>query len=156
MATLPQAIAAIQAVLAAIPGVTSVPSNPPEQPDMTALPVIYSYPLSGGWAVETAQGDGTSGPVITATHTVAVNLWIARKDLPLDSAQAATLAALVPNALMAAWFTGKFGGTVERIGRLGDAGDSLRYTFDAFRWGGLDLVGYQFQLDVTLEEGITG
>jgi hypothetical protein len=157
MATLSAALAAIQNSLRTLPGVTTVPDAPPEQiAESIDLPAIYSYPLSGSWAYGAARGTGMDGAFIWGLHTIAVNLWVARKDLPTDLAAAAEMAALIPKTLMETFDRDQFGGTVTQLGRVGSSGaEPIRYEFAAFRWGGLDLVGWQFQVDLTLEQELT-
>jgi hypothetical protein len=156
MATLDAALDAIQGTLLTLPGVNAVPDTPPEQIAEFDLPAIYSYPFSGSWAYGAARGTGSDAAFIWGLHTIAVNLWVARKDLPVDMAAATAMAALVPQALMSAFDRDQFGGSVVQLGRIGGSGgDPIRYQFDAFRWGGLDLVGWQFQVDLTLEQELT-
>jgi hypothetical protein len=156
MATLSAAIAEVQNALRTLPGVNTVPDAPPEQIPEADLPVIYIYPMTGSWPYGAAKGSGLSGGFLWGFHTLAVNLWIARKDLPTDVTASTAMAALIPTALYQAFDADQFGGTVTQLGRVGSGGaEPIRYEFAAFRWGGLDLVGWQFQVDLTLEQELT-
>jgi hypothetical protein len=143
MATLQQAIAAIQADIRALTGIVAAPDYAPEQ--VNAFPFCIVYPTSGDF-VSDIPGS------LVGLHTITIELHIARKDLPRDIAQAMVYVESIPNVLLKTIATqggDRFGGTISTFERI-------TYDFGPLDWGGTQTVGFRFRLvGVKMQKDIT-
>ena len=143
MATLQQAIDAIQDLMGALTGMRSAPDEPPE--DMSVFPFCVAYASDGTWG-----GFGGAGGK-KGLHTIIVEVHIQRSDLPRDVAAAMAYSESVANALIG---DPTLAGTVDTI--VGD----ITYTFGGLGWaqapGSLpNTIGWRFQLVVKQQSAIT-
>lgn len=133
--TLASVVAGIQGVLETVSGVRAAPDIPPEQwgPGVYAL----VYPATGTFEEMTegrVQGD----------HTLHVLVCTPRVNLRTDWAAVIALGDSVPLALID---EGTLSGAI-----LGT--NQIRYSFGEFEWGGQTLLGWRFEVDVSLTGGI--
>jgi hypothetical protein len=133
MATLQQAIDAIQADLGALDGIRGAPDEAPES--INVFPFVVCYPSSGEW-----RSDIPGAKI--GLHTITVELHVARKDLPRDIQKAMAYSESIPNALLKAVATtagDRFAGTIATF-------DRITYTFGPLGWGGMETFGFRFQI----------
>lgn len=137
MPTLAQSCAAVQDVAGAVTGIRSAPDIPPEQiPDGSVIAIAFPGP---GEVTEITL-NRTSGE-----HTIHLMVCTARKHLRTDWARVIALGDTVPRALFAA---GTLNSTVLQV-------LAVRYTFGDMEWGGQQLFGWLFEIDVLGVGGLT-
>lgn len=108
----------------------SVPDAPPENNDVFPFAVVY--PVSGtfekqswGWSVD--------------LHNVAIELHVARKDLPRDFMQIVDVFDSIPNQLESGLQNDRFS-TVDTWG-------NITYIFGALEWAGVETLGVTFTME---------
>jgi len=133
MNTLPTIIAAVQDYVSAVSGVRVAPDVPPEQ---TAGGGVFAfvYPANGTFSVIAAGGREQG------LHTLHLMLGTPRAHMRSDWARVIEIGDTVARALLNA-------GTMS--GQIIDVSD-LRYTFGDLEWGGQQLFGWMFEIDVRL------
>ncbi len=134
MASLLNAIIQIQtAFVANIPGLAQVPEMPPE--DAGAFPFLVTFPQTGthSWRAAGQRVD---------IHTIAIELHVGRKDLPLDIRKALHYAELIPGALKTAEIAGEVSDVM-----LFEEGN---YLFGPMLWGGVETVGFHWNQPIRL------
>lgn len=129
MATLQQVIDQIQAAVGAISGIRAAPDEPPE--NMSVFPFAIAYSQTGFY--EQKQGR------MLGSHSIAVELHVARKDLARDVQKAMSYAKSVPNAIYAA----QEAGSVTSASYLG----RVTYVFGPMAWGEVDTLGFRFVVE---------
>lgn len=129
MATLETAIARIQSLARGLPGMKQAPSLPPEQ--AASYPFCVCFPLRGAWS---AQSDGW----LIGLHTIAAEIHIARRDLPIDVDVALPFIESFPAAILS---DPTLNGNVQTV-------NDIRYTFGPMAWGGQATIGWRFEIDV--------
>jgi hypothetical protein len=143
MATLQQAIAAIQADVRALTGIEAAPDYAPEQ--VNGFPFSVVYPTSGEF-ISDIPGS------LKGLHTITIELHIARKDLPRDIAKAMVYVESIPNVLLKTIATpsgDRFGGTISTFARI-------TYEFGPLDWGATQTIGFRFRLEgVKIQKDIT-
>ena len=131
---LQSAIEAIQDVCLAVSGVRAAPDYPPESAN--AFPFVACYPVSGSFV---------GGPMgaMKALHGIAVEVHVARRDLPNDVqtiiGYGETIAAALLNAPTLA-------STVDTI----RADEGISYTFGGMQWGDTQTIGYRLVVPVKI------
>lgn len=132
------AIAAIQAKVKALePTIRNAPDQPPENTS------VYPFGITYIRRVTYSQQTGT---LRTGLHTAAVEIHVARKDLPRDIASAMPYGETLPVAL---WNDLALGGKIAHI-------NAIRGTFGAMKWGDQDTLGWDFEIDFKmLNQGIS-
>jgi hypothetical protein len=130
MATLQEAISQIQAEVKGISGIREAPETPPDQ--------INQFPFAICFA---RTGEYTIGPpeMMTGTHTIVLELHVARKDLTRDVPAAMKYAKSIPLAILMAVMnhTPTAFATLERI----------RYEFGPLNWGATETIGFRFYIE---------
>jgi len=129
--TLASAIAAVQTKAGALSGIKAAPTNPPESANQ--FPFAVSYPRTG-------RAEFASAGWANYFHTLFCEIHISRQLLPQAIATALPYAELLPSAIMA---DPTLGGTVNEV-------REVRYTFGRLEWGGVDTIGFRFEIDVKL------
>lgn len=133
--TLAAAIGHIQATVGAVDGIRAAPAYPPDS--MAVYPFTVCYPGSGTWE---RMSDWKKG-----LHTVNLEVHWARKDLYRDVEKAAAFAETIPNAILS---DPTLGGHCETI-------TAVSYSFGAMQYGGVDTIGYRYQVTFKDETAIT-
>jgi hypothetical protein len=135
--TLQDVVDAIQAKVKTLePALRSAPDNPIEQP------AVYPFGVTFIRRVNYTQQSGT---LRTGLHTVAVQIHIARKDLPRDIVKAVPYGEALPVAL---WNDLTLGGKVAHI-------NDIRGAFRAMEWGDQETLGWDFEIDFKmLNQGV--
>ena len=130
MATLAQVIERVATVLASVPGIRRAPINPEEQ--MNVFPFGVVYPLDG------ESQFGTPGERLEL-DSIAVELHVARKDLPRDVQGALPFVDSIPDALMSDMISTQWANTIDTF-------ESISWTFGPLGWGGMDTLGFRFTI----------
>ena len=128
MATLAQVIERVATVVASVPGIRSAPIAPPEQ--MNVFPFGVVFPADGD------NTFGTPGERL-ALDAIAVELHVARKDLPRDVQGALPFVDSIPDALMSDMVNTQWANTIDTF-------ESISWTFGPLGWGGMDTLGFRF------------
>ena len=138
MATLQDAIEAIQDVALTLSGVKEAPDYPTEA--MNQFPFVVTYAASGTWERESDWKKGL--------HTIFAEIHVSRELLPRAIAQTMPYAETFPNALLN---DPTLNGTVDTI--VGE----IRYTFGRLSLGGNqdEHIGFRFEIQVKQQNGIT-
>lgn len=144
----------VKAVLRTVDGLRSVPDEPPEQ--INAFPVCLVYPGSGRMQLGPARGPNGL-PRCWEFHTVTIDIYQNRSDIARDLLTVRPFSRSVPAALIAAYATDRFNGTVALLGdpQLTSGTWPVRYALIMPEPGGINAVGYRFELDVSFQEDIT-
>lgn len=138
MPTLAQICAAVQDVVGTVSGIRMAPDIPPEQfPGGGVIGMVY--PGTGTFQ-EITCGGRESGE-----HTLQLMVSTPREYLRKDWAKVIGLGDTIPRALFAA---GTMTGTVIQV-------LEVRYTFGGLEWGGQQLFGWLFEIDVLGVGGLT-
>lgn len=140
MASLQDAIDAVQDIMGALTGIKAAPDEPLEQ--FSQFPFAVCYADHGEWDFGPA-GDRKG------LHTLVLELHVARKDLPRDIAAAMAYSDIIPNALLK---DPTLAGTVSTI--VGP----LVYTFGPMGYGNADkpnTLGFRFMITVKMQATIT-
>lgn len=137
MATMQQAIDAIQAKVRALSGIRAAPDEAPE--GAGAFPFAICYPVEGTWTLGNPEG------AMKGLHTVHLEIHCARKNLEKDLQIAMAYSENVMNAL-AGDLT--LGGTCDNIG-------SISYRFGEMRYGGKQTLGWQFRITFKQKPAVT-
>lgn len=137
MPTLSQICAAVQDVAGAVSGIRSAPDTPPDQIAHGSVTAVV-YPASGTF-------DEVSALRETGEHTLHLMIATPRKHLRTDWDRVIALGDTVPRALFAA---GTLSSTVLQV-------QSVRYTFGDIEWGGQQMFGWLFEVDVLGVGGLT-
>ena len=132
---LQSAIEVIQDICLTVSGVRAAPDYPPEAANV--------YPFVACYATTGAFRGGPAG-VMTALHTIAVEIHVARKELPRDVAAVIPYGELVAAALLT---LPTLSGTVDTI----RAGEGIAYTFGGMAWGGQETVGWRLLVPVKIQ-----
>lgn len=132
MPTLQDAIVKVQSYMATLPGVRQASSAPPDA--IGAFPFITAYPASGSWL------PGTPAGAKTGLHNIAVEVHVARKNLPSDYAAVVGFCETVPNILMKQLYADQWGGTIQTFARVS-------YQFTALNYAGVDTLGFRFTIE---------
>ena len=135
MATLQQAIAAIQAKALALEGMREAPDYAPEQ--LNVFPFAVTYAGSGRWEQMAGWKRGL--------HTVVTEIHIARKDLPRDISTAMPYCETFPNSLLA---DPTLGGVIDAI-------NDVSYVFGPLDWGQTKTIGFRFSITLKQQSSIT-
>jgi hypothetical protein len=125
MATIQDAITAIQGVVGGVSGIRAAPDYPPE--DLSLYPFAVAFARSGSFeAAPVGSGKGL--------HTIVVEVHVGRSDLARDIKAAMPYGDSVPLALLA---DTTVGGVVSTFARV-------RYEFGPMAYGGLATIGWRF------------
>lgn len=109
--TLQAAITQLQVTLGAIGGIRQAPEYPPE--DASAFPFIVAYAGAGEFEA------GAPAGMMTYVGSIIVDLHIARKDLPRDTAKSMVYHDSIPDAILG---DTTIGGTVSTCGPVATSG----------------------------------
>jgi hypothetical protein len=136
MATLQDAINAIQDVVGGVSGIRSAPDYAPDQ--LSTFPFALAFARTGTFEVgPVGMGKGL--------HTIVVEVHVARKDLPRDIQAAMAFSDAVPLALLA---DTTLGGVVSTF-------TNIRYEFGPMLWGKLETLGFRFYVEgIKLQTGL--
>ena len=127
--TIEAAIADLQASLLSLSGMKAAPAAPTE--GTGAFPFAVSYERVGTLNIRSASfGDDLA--------TIFCEIHVARQSLPQDIALAMTFRDAFLRAILA---DPTLGGTVSAV-------NQVRRTFGAMEWGGMQTIGYRFEIDV--------
>ena len=138
MNTVATIIAAVQDVVAAVTGIRTAPDIPPDQIAGGGV-VALVYPASGRFRV-IASPDREEG-----LHTLHLMLATPYANMRTDWARIIGLGDTVPRALLNA---GTMTATIIQI-------NECRYTFGQLEWGGQQMFGWMFEIDVLLTGALT-
>lgn len=131
MPTLSQICAAVQDTVGTITGIRMAPDIPPEQfPGGGVVGMVY--PATGTF------NEITCGSRESGQHTLHLMVSTPREYLRSDWARVIGLGDTVPRALFTA---GTLSSTVVQV-------LEIRYTFGGLEWGGQQLFGWLFEIDV--------
>jgi hypothetical protein len=137
MATLQDAVKAIQNEVLSIAGIKDAPQYPPEQ--ITDFPFAVCYARDGTW-------EWVSFGSVQGAASLVVELHVARKDLPHDIEKAMAFSDSVPEAIMG-------------NDRLSDCGYELNgpisWTFGPMSWGSLEDNTLGFRWVIPVEKDTT-
>lgn len=123
------AIAAIQAKVKTLePFIRNTPDQPPENTSVYPFGVTY---------IRRVNYTKQTGTLTTGLHTAAVEIHVARKDLPRDIASAMPYGETLQAAL---WSETTLGGKIAHI-------NAIRGTFGAMKWADQDTLGWDFEID---------
>jgi hypothetical protein len=115
-----------------------VPEEPPENND--AFPFVVGFPSTG---IYTGRPN-----VMKGLHNIAIELHVARKDLPRDYSKVMGIIDEIPYQLMKLQVDSGFS-TVATFGQID-------YTFGALQWAGIDTLGVTYIInDVKVETTIS-
>lgn len=128
MADLAEVIERVAFIMASVPGIRRAPISPEEQ--MNVFPFAVVYPLDG------ESQFGTPGERLEL-DSLAVELHVARKDLPRDVQGALPFVDSIPDALMEDMVSTQWAGTIDTF-------DIISWTFGPLGWGGMDTLGFRF------------
>ena len=131
------AIADIQATVGALTGIREAPDYPTDQ--TSVFPTSFCFAGSGEWKQQPAGSR-------TGLHTITLQIHWDRKDLPRDVTKALGFCETIPNAIMKDY---RLGGTVDTVV------DPITYTFGVLEWGGIQTIGWSFNITVKIMEAIT-
>jgi len=139
--TLQNVCVQVATYLRALSGVRAAPDYPPDKID--PFPFVVVYPASGTWEF------GVAGEKL-GLHVLAVELHVARKDLPRDMQKALDFGDRVPNLLMSKLHNdNKWNGKIDAFGRI-------TYTFGTLGWNGISTLGFKWLVEgVKLRSAIT-
>lgn len=130
MPTLAAVLAAVQDVVGVVAGITLAPDIPPEQiPSGGVYGIVF--PAAGTYTEISAGRQ-------MGEHTIHLLLVTPRKNLRTDWARIITIGDTVQRALLA-------GGTLSATLLQSN---EIRYTFGEIEWGGQQLFGWRFEIDV--------
>jgi len=136
MATLQDAIEAIQTHALALSGMKEAPSYAPEK--LSDFPFAVSFPGRGSWGRVTDRKKGL--------HTIITEIHVARKDMARDLKLVMPYSELFPNAVLG---DPTLGGDVDTV-------IEMRYTFSALNWDEeTQTVGWRFETDVKQQSALT-
>lgn len=126
---LEDAIAAFQAkVKTLLPTIRTAPDQP--------LDSVSAYP-AGMTYIRRVSYSKQSATLVTGLHTAAIEIHVARKDLPRDVVSAMPYGETLPVAL---WSDTTLGGKIAHI-------NAIRGTFGAMKWADQDTLGWDFEVD---------
>lgn len=135
--TLAAIMAGMQDVVGAVGGIRFSPDVPPEQlPGGDVWGLVY--PAAGTFEEVTAGR-------ATGSHTLHLMIATPLRNLRTDWGRVIGLGDPVARALLAA---GTLGGTALHA-------NALRYTFGSIEWGGSQLFGWRFEVDVLAAGSLT-
>lgn len=129
------ALTRIQAIWKDVEGVRAAPNEPPETPE--PFPIAITYERSG----ELDPANSFSDTWGEQTGVIWSELHIQRGNLPLGVRAALTYRDPFLRALLA---DPDLNDKVMII-------DSVKWTFQPMKWGGIDTIGYRFEISVQLE-----
>jgi hypothetical protein len=139
MATLDDAVQALQALLAALPGVRASTNYPPEA--MGQFPFAVAYPASGSfWVMGAAWSQDF--------HNIIAEVHLSRGLLPITVQTAMPLYEQVRNALA---LNPTLGGVVDTIHGEEQA---VTYRFGRLEWADEKHIGWQFTIRVKLSSNL--
>lgn len=130
--TLAEAIKQIQVVTGGLAGIKSAPSTAPEAAG--AFPFAVAYPRSGTLTINSYSWG-------TLLHTIYVEIHVARTLLPAAIDQALPYVESFASALVA-------DPTLEAAV---DTVNGIRFTFGKMEWGGVETLGWRFEVDVKIK-----
>ena len=129
MATLQQAIDQIVDAAGAVSGIRFAPDEPNDQ--TPTFPALLTFCERGTYRHSPIG-------VMTGSHTILLELHVARRDLARDVAAAMAYAKSIPNAILNAHKTSALT-AIEEIGEIG-------YEFGPMTWAGQDTIGFRFRI----------
>lgn len=128
--TLQAAITQLQTTLAALTGIRAAPEYPPE--DAAAFPFLIAYAGQGQFNA------GEPAGMMKYLGTIIIDLHIARKDLPRDTAKAMVYHDLIPNEILS---DTTIGTTVSTCGPVRTSGLIF------MKYAEVDTLGIRFTID---------
>ena len=152
MTTLPDVLREIRSVLATIDGLN--PDEYPSEQDQNAI-ICLVYPAPG--RAQLGSSSGSNGfPTYWSFDTINIDIFTLRSDLLMDYKAVEPYAQGVITALMVAFDTHRFGGHVVTMSDPGAPGSTwpIRRTPIFPVSGGIDALGYRFEIDVSYQVDI--
>jgi hypothetical protein len=135
--SLQDAIYEVAAAMREVSGVKDAPNEPPESTDN--FPFISTTPGTGSYVHEAGVKKGM--------HDINVDLYVERKDSPLDFRRATPFIDRIVNKI----FTKQKNGTWTSFSTFAD----VDYEFTTFLWADQPLLGYRIVLrDVKIQEAV--
>ena len=135
--TISEIVAALQDVVGAVTGIRSAPDIPPEQMAGAGV-VAWVYPQQGTFReITSGQEEGV--------HTLALLIGTPRTNLRTDWGRIIGLGDTVARAILNG---GSLTSTVLQT-------NGLRYTFGDLDWGGQQLFGWMFEVEVLTSGSLT-
>jgi hypothetical protein len=125
------AIEKMQELTGGLVGIKAAPVNPPE--GAVPFPFAVAYPRTGTLRLQSATWSNQ-------LHTIWVELHFGRQILPAAIDQALPYVELFQNAVNA---DPTLGGSVAVV-------NEVRYTFGKLEWGGVETLGWRFEVDVKI------
>lgn len=130
--TLETAILQVAKYLSVLEGMRKIGERPPET--INDFPAFVCYASAGVWEFGAAQDK-------KGLHTIAIEIHVARKDLPKDIQAAMRWSDVVPNLLFyKLLYDNKWNGTIDTFKRI-------TYTFGGLGWGDAATLGFRFRVE---------
>lgn len=146
----------IAAVVEQVSGIVYSPAFPPDSVSEIDLPAAFIYPMSGGDTLDT-HGTG-SGYSVSRSVTLIIQVGLKVKGVDAQTLAQFAMQIHEPLGLrlFTHWIQDEFNHTVPFLGLTGPSNAlPLRWEYAEFVWGGLEVFGFQYELDLTYREEIT-
>lgn len=152
MTTLPDVLAEFRAVLRGIDGLN--PDEYPSEQDQNPI-VCLVYPGPGRAQLGSSMG-GNGHPNYWSFDTIIIDVFTLRSDMLMDYKAVEPYAQGIPTALMVAYSDHRFHGHVVTMSDPGAPGSTwpIRRSPIFPVSGGIDALGYRFEIDVSYQVDI--
>lgn len=149
---LPDVLHEFRTVLRGLPGLN--PDEYPSEQDENQV-ICLVYPGPGRAQLGSSRG-GNGHPNYWSFDTVIIDIFTLRSDLQSDYKAVEPYAQGVPTALMRAFSEHRFHGHVVAMSDPGAPGSTwpIRRTSIFLQSGGVDAIGYRFEVDVSYQVDI--
>ena len=145
----------VRAELASLPGLRRAYEDVPDS--VNEMPGIVVYARSGDWRLDThGKGDGVF--TFLGVHTVVIELYLPRKDLPREMALIEFFADALPVHLLRAFITNRFTQTLLNVGNPDTANNAvapIRYRVVGESYAGQQHLNFELEFDVAIQQEVT-
>jgi len=133
---LTSAVKEVASIVLTVSGVAGAPDFPPES--LNYFPFAVTYPVRGRYILSPAQ-------TMTELHSIAVELHINKKHLPIDVEKLLQFAEAIPEAIMKTY---NLNGKVQTFGEI-------TYDIKYVEWGNIETLALVFTIhDVKIQEDL--
>lgn len=139
-----QCLDTIRETLRTVTGIEKVPDIPPDS--VNEYPAAIAYMKNGSWKFGSHAGS-RSLTTRSGQQTIFVELHVKRVDLASSMTKLEVLNERVIHAMFSRFLKDRFNSTAVRL-------IEIRYNLQSLGWGDQDTVGYQYSMDVVLEDDI--
>jgi hypothetical protein len=123
--------------LQTISGIRRVPDEPPEKTEQFPFAVVY--PVNGQYRFGPP-------PEMRALHNIAIELHVARRDLPRDFNKIMELIDTIPKEMWNKLRAGSFS-NLDTFGGGGADAPGITYTFGPLSWGAVETLGVTYTMN---------